>query len=76
MTANTTVVNTNEFFCVPVGKSRQAAIFLGNLVKNAIEEGKRIPKRMEMSMDRGHWRPCYLCLLSVLFCQRPRDDER
>ena len=51
MTANTTVVNTNEFFCVPVGKSRQAAIFLGNLVKNAIEEGKRIPKRMEMSSD-------------------------
>ena len=35
MTANPTVVNTNEFFCVPVGKSRQAAIFLGNLVKNA-----------------------------------------
>ena len=40
------VVNTNEFFCVPIGKSRQAAIFLGNLVRNAIEEGKRIPKRM------------------------------
>ena len=84
MTASTTVVNTNEFFCVPVGKSRQAAIFLGNLVKNAIEEGKRIPKRMEMGsdlgnvrkVDRGHRRPCYLCLLSVLFCQRPRDDER
>ena len=53
MTANTTVVNTNEFFCVPVGKSRQAAIFLGNLVKNAIEEGKRIPKRMEMGSDPG-----------------------
>ena len=53
MTANPTVVNTNEFFCVPVGKSRQAAIFLGNLVKNAIEEGKRIPKRMEMSSDLG-----------------------
>ena len=53
MTANTTVVNTNEFFCVPVGKSRQAAIFLGNLVKNAIEEGKRIPKRMEMDSDLG-----------------------
>ena len=53
MTANTTVVNTNEFFCVPVGKSRQAAIFLGNLVKNAVEEGKRIPKRMEMSSDLG-----------------------
>ena len=53
MTANTTVVNTNEFFCVPVGKSRQAAIFLGNLVKNAIEEGKRIPKRMEMGSDLG-----------------------
>ena len=53
MTANATVVNTNEFFCVPVGKSRQAAIFLGNLVKNAIEEGKRIPKRMEMSSDLG-----------------------
>ena len=46
MTANATVVNTNEFFCGPVGKSR-----LGNLVKNAIEEGKRIPKRMEMSSD-------------------------
>ena len=46
MTANATVVNTNEFFCAPVGKSRQAAIFLGNLVKNAIEESKRIPKRM------------------------------
>ena len=42
-----------EFFCVPVGKPRQAAIFLGNLVKNAIEEGKRIPKRMEMSSDLG-----------------------
>ena len=53
MTANPTVVNTNEFFCVPVGKSRQAAIFLGNLVKNAVEEGKRIPKRMEMSSDLG-----------------------
>ena len=53
MTANPTVVNTNEFFCVPVGKSRQAAIFLGNLVKNAIEEGKRMPKRMEMSSDLG-----------------------
>ena len=53
MTANATVVNTNEFFCVPVGKSRQAAIFLGNLVKNAIEEGKRIPKRMEMGSDLG-----------------------
>ena len=53
MTANATVVNTNEFFCVPVGKCRQAAIFLGNLVKNAIEEGKRIPKRMEMSSDLG-----------------------
>ena len=49
MTANPTVVNTNEFFCVPVGKSRQAAIFL----KNAVEEGKRIPKRMEMSSDLG-----------------------
>ena len=53
MTANTTVVNTNEFFCVPVGKSRQAAIFLGNLVKNAVEEGKRIPRRMEASSDLG-----------------------
>ena len=53
MTANATVVNTSEFFCVPVGKSRQAAIFLGNLVKNAIEEGKRIPKRMEMNSDLG-----------------------
>ena len=53
MTANATVVNTNEFFCVPVGKSRQAAIFLGNLVKNAVEEGKRIPKRMEMGSDLG-----------------------
>ena len=53
MTANATVVNTNEFFCVPVGKSRQAAIFLRNLVKNAIEEGNRIPKRMEMSSDLG-----------------------
>ena len=53
MTANPIVVNTNEFFCMPVGKSRQAAIFLGNLVKNAIEEGKRIPKRMEMSSDLG-----------------------
>ena len=53
MTANPTVVNTNEFFCVPVGKSRQAAIFLRNSVKNAIEEGKRIPKRMEMSSDLG-----------------------
>ena len=53
MTANANVVNTNEFFCVPVGKSRQAAIFLGNLVKNAIEEGKRIPKRMEMGSDLG-----------------------
>ena len=40
MTANATVVDANEFFCVPVGKSRQAAIFLGSLVKNAIEEGK------------------------------------
>ena len=38
---------------MPVGKSRQAAIFLGNLVKNAIEEGKRIPKRIEMSSDLG-----------------------
>ena len=53
MTANANVVNTNEFFCVPVEKSRQAAIFLGNLVKNAIEEGKRIPKRMEMGSDLG-----------------------
>ena len=53
MTANATVVNTNELFCVPVGKSRQAAIFLGNLVKNAIEEGKRIPKRIEMGSDLG-----------------------
>ena len=51
MTANESVVNTNEFFCVPVGKSRQAAIFLGNLIKNAIEEGKRIPRRMETSRD-------------------------
>ena len=84
MTANPTVVNTNEFFCVPVGKSRQAAIFLGNLVKNAIEEGKRIPKRIEMSSDLGmcvRWiedigRPRYLCILCVLFCQGPRDDER
>ena len=42
-----------SFFCVPIGKSRQAAIFLGNLVRNAIEEGKRIPKRMEMSSDLG-----------------------
>ena len=55
MTANATVVNTNEFFCVPVGKSRQAAIFLGNLVKNAIEEGKRIHKRMEMGSDCIKW---------------------
>ena len=38
---------------MPIGKSRQAAIFLGNLVRNAIEEGKRIPKRMEMSSDLG-----------------------
>ena len=53
MTANATVVNTNELFCVPVGKSRRAAIFLGNLVKNAIEEGERIPKRMEMGSDLG-----------------------
>ena len=53
MTANATVVNTNEFFCVPVGKSRQAAIFLGNLVKNAVEEGKRIPRGMETSSDLG-----------------------
>ena len=53
MTANATVVNTNEFFCVPVGKSRQAAIFLGNLVKNAVEEGRRIPWRMETSSDLG-----------------------
>ena len=53
MTANATVVNTNEFFCVPVGKARQAAIFLGNLVKNAVEEGKRIPRRMEASSDLG-----------------------
>ena len=53
MTANATVVNTNEFFCVPVGKSRQAAIFLGNLVRNAVEEGKRIPRRMETSSDLG-----------------------
>ena len=53
MTANATVVNTNEFFCVPVGKSRQEEIFLGNLVKNAIEEGKRIPKRMEIGSDLG-----------------------
>ena len=53
MTANAAVVNTNEFFCVPVGKSRQAAIFLGNFVKNAIEEGKRIPKRMESGSDLG-----------------------
>ena len=53
MTANPTVVNANEFFCVPVGKSRQAAIFLRNLVKNTIEEGKRMPKRMEMSSDLG-----------------------
>ena len=62
MTANESVVNTNEFFCVPVGKFRQAAIFLGN-VKNAIEEGKRIPRRMET------------CLLSVLFCEMPWHDE-
>ena len=53
MTANATVVNTSEFFCVPVGKSRQAAIFLTNLVKNAVEEGKRIPRRMETSSDLG-----------------------
>ena len=53
MTANATVVNTNEFFCAPVGKSRQAAIFLGNLGKYAVEEGKRIPKRMEMGSDLG-----------------------
>ena len=51
MTANESVVNTNEFFCVPVGKSRQAAIFLGNLIKNTIEECKRIPRRMETSSD-------------------------
>ena len=42
-TANESVVNTNEFFCVPVGKSRQEAIFL------SIEEGKRLPRRMETS---------------------------
>ena len=29
------------------------AIFLRNFVKNAIEEGKRIPKRMEMGSDLG-----------------------
>ena len=51
MTASESVVNTNAFFCVPVGKSRQAAIFLENLIKNAIEEGKRIPRRMETSSD-------------------------
>ena len=38
MTANESVVNTNEFFCVPVGKSRQAAIFLGNLIKENGDE--------------------------------------
>ena len=54
-------------------KSRQAAIFLGNLVKNAIEEGKRMPKRMEMSSDLGM---CVKWILCVLFCQGPRDDER
>ena len=77
------VVNTNEFFCVPVGKSRQAAIFLGNLVKNAIEEGKRMPKRMEMSSDLGmcvRWIedigvPAIYAYSCVLFCQGPRDDE-
>ena len=53
MTANESVVNTNEFFCVPVGKSRQAAIFLGNLIKNAMEEGKRLPRRMETCSDLG-----------------------
>ena len=51
MTATESVVNTNEFFCVPVGKSRQAAIFLGDLIKNAIEDGKPIPRRMETSSD-------------------------
>ena len=50
MTANATVVNTSEVFCVPVGKSRQAAIFLRNLVKSAVEEGNR---RMETSSDLG-----------------------
>ena len=30
MTANATVVNTNELACVPVGKSRQAAILAGH----------------------------------------------
>ena len=50
---NASVVNTNEFFCVPVGKSRQAAIFLGNLVKNVVDEGEQIPRRMEMSSDLG-----------------------
>ena len=53
MTTNEPVVNPNEFFCVPIGKSRQAAIFLGNLIKNAIEEGKRLPRRMEASSDLG-----------------------
>ena len=84
MTANASVVNTNEFFCVPVGKSRQAAIFLGNLIKNVVEEGKRIPRRMEMSSDlgtckkmgRGHRCSRNICLLSVLLCEMPRYDER
>ena len=53
MTANASVVNTNEFFCVPVGKPRQAAIFLGNLIKKAVEEGERIRRRMETSSDLG-----------------------
>ena len=44
MTANPTVVNTNEFFCVPVGKSRQAAIFLGNLVKTPSRKARGYPR--------------------------------
>ena len=84
MTANATVVNTNEFFCVPVGKSRQAAIFLGNLVKNAVEEGRRIPWRMETSSDLGtciKWVedigvPVIYAYSAYYSAKVPRHDER
>ena len=64
MTANEFVVNTNEFFCVPVGKSRPAAI---------LETSSDLGYMHQMG--RGHRRPRHLCLLSILFCEMPRHDE-
>ena len=54
MTANPTVVNTNEFFCVPVGKSRQANI-LGEPCEERHRGGQKNPQKTEMGSDLVTW---------------------